>query len=376
MKPLHVVLAAGLYPPDIGGPATYAAMIAKELPQHGITVTVVPYHAVRKVPKPLRHLAYTLRLWWKARKANVVYTLDPVSVGVPALLVSKVRRLPLLLRVGGDYAWEQGSQRFGVTDTLDGYTKHRAQAPLLVRGLHRLQAKVAKAAAMVVVPSVYLSDIVETWGVAPERIAVVYSALTKLPVSMSTEEARRHFNLAGFVIVTAARLTPWKGVAALFPVLSHLREDGIDAKLVIAGDGPLRKHLEVEAGKYGVLPHVDFLGGITKTELGNLLTAADAFVLNTAYEGLSHQLLEVMAAKVPVVTTTVGGNPELIEDGVSGLLVAYNDVPGLTRALATLAVNHAYATKLTTGASVALAPFNHTDSLNALVRIITNHATR
>ncbi len=376
MKPLHVVLAAGLYPPDIGGPATYAAMIAAELPQYGITVTVVPYHAVRKVPKPLRHLTYTLRLWWATRNADMLYTLDPVSVGLPALMVSKLRRLPLVLRVGGDYAWEQGSQRFGVTDTLDVYTKQRAEAPLLVRALHWLQAKVAKAAVTVVVPSAYLGNIVETWGVAPERIAVVYSALSTLPVSLSREEARRHYNLLGFAIVTAARLTPWKGVAALFPVLSHLREDGVDATLVIAGDGPLRKELELEAGKYGVLPHVYFLGGLTKAELGNLLQAADAFVLNTAYEGLSHQLLEVMAAKVPVVTTNVGGNPELIEDGVSGLLVEHNDVPGLTRALATLASNHAYATKLTTGATVALTPFNHADSLHALVRIITNHATR
>jgi glycosyltransferase involved in cell wall biosynthesis len=61
--------------------------------------------------------------------------------------------------------------------------------------------------------------------------------------------------------------------------------------------------------------------------------AADLFVLNTAYEGLSHVLIEAMQIGLPIITTRVGGNTELIDDGRSGLLVSFDDEEGLTRAI-------------------------------------------
>ncbi len=76
-----------------------------------------------------------------------------------------------------------------------------------------------------------------------------------------------------------------------------------------------------------------FIDNITHEKLINELFAAGVFVLNTGYEGLSHTILEAMAAEVPIVTTNIGGNPELIENNKNGFLVEYNNKEELKKAI-------------------------------------------
>jgi glycosyltransferase involved in cell wall biosynthesis len=376
MQQSRLLLAAGLYPPDIGGPATYAAMIERELPKEGIAVTVVPYRSVRSVPKVFRHVAYALKLWKAAGAADCIYALDPVSVGVPAALVAFLRRRPLLLRLGGDYAWEQGRIRFGVAVSLDAYTAARHEAPWQVRFLHAVQAIVAKRAERVIVPSEYLASIVRTWGVSSERISVVYSALTPLPVTKTKEAARESLHVSGFVIASVARLTPWKGEYALISVLKNLHEQGLQATLLIGGDGPYRQTLEAHMKDCGMEAHARFLGVLDKTTLGELFSAADVYVLNSAYEGLSHQLLEAMAHGIPVIASNVGGNPELIRNDENGLLVTYNDEEALASALASLARDPARGARFASAAKASLAKFTEAATLKQLLTVITPYVRR
>jgi glycosyltransferase involved in cell wall biosynthesis len=106
---------------------------------------------------------------------------------------------------------------------------------------------------------------------------------------------------------------------------------------VIAGDGEELAALQAKVRELNIEKTVRFVGRISKEALGASIKAADVFVLNTAYEGLSHQLIEVMDLGTPIITTTAGGNPELITDGVNGILVPFDDkegiIDGLTRLL-------------------------------------------
>jgi glycosyltransferase involved in cell wall biosynthesis len=86
----------------------------------------------------------------------------------------------------------------------------------------------------------------------------------------------------------------------------------------------------------GLERKVFLVGRQTSTEMAWHLAAADMFVLNTGYEGFSHQVLEAMTAGVPVITTSVGGNREVILQGQNGLLVRYNDEFNLVEAIKTL----------------------------------------
>src|SRR3989338_3118004 len=112
---MRVLIATGLYPPDIGGPATYTRFLERHLPKHGIGLDVAAFTVVRKYPKVIRHIIYFFTLMRKGRHADIIYALDTISVGVPALVASYLLGKTLYLRVPGDYAWEQGQQRFGIT---------------------------------------------------------------------------------------------------------------------------------------------------------------------------------------------------------------------------------------------------------------------
>lgn len=343
----RILVATGLYPPDIGGPATYTKMLEDELPQRGYELDVYAFGEVRHLPKIVRHMVYAVRLIKRARDADVIYALDPVSVGLPALVAKWLTGKPLLLRLGGDYAWEQGQQRFGVTDLLDEFITKRSSYRLPVRMLCWLQSYVARRAKSVNVQSEYMKGIISSWGVDPERIEVIPSALHPVVLSDKRESLRSAFEYDGIVLSTACRLVPWKGIDLLIGLLPDLQKRFGQVSLVVIGDGSERANLERLANDVGVSDSVRFTGRQPKNAMGAAIYASDLFVYNTAYEGLSHQLLEVMDLGVPIVTTMVGGNLELIKDGVSGLLVIHNDRPAFLAAIVRLLENESLRAQLT-----------------------------
>ena len=133
------------------------------------------------------------------------------------------------------------------------------------------------------------------------------------------------------VIGTVGRLDPVKDQAALVRAFACLRTEYPDALLVIAGDGPCRDQLRGLAASFGIASQVRFLG--ERYDIPAVLRAFDVFVLSSIAEGISNTILEAMAAGLPVVATRVGGNPELVEDGVNGLLVPRQDADALASAI-------------------------------------------
>jgi len=364
-----ILVATGLYPPDIGGPATYAKMLEAELPAHGYEPIIVPFGSVRHLPKIIRHGAYLRMLMQHARDCDIVYALDPVSVGLPALIVSRLRRVPFALRLGGDYAWEQGRIRYGLTSTLDQYTADPSGRPLRVRALAWLQGFVTRRARIVVAPSEYLKRIIVTWGVREDRVKVIYSALFPLPVHARRESIREQLEYSGTVLITAARLTPWKGIDMLITLVRRYRDMGTDVTLVVAGDGEARASLEARTHELGIEDCVRFVGTLSKDALGAAIKGADVFVYNTQYEGLPHQLLEVMDLGVPVVTTDIPGNREIITDGTHGLLVPPNDVAAFMQSIDRLTSGTALSERLTQNARVRAREFAQTDVVQELVEL-------
>lgn len=369
---MKILLATGLYPPEIGGPATYAVMLESELPGRDIEVVTVPFNWVRQYPKIIRHAVYAWKLWRLSKDTDIIYALDPISVGLPASWVARLRRLPFIIRLGGDYAWEQGRIRYGVTSTLDEYVNDTTTAAWQVRMFARLQTFVVRQAICVVVPSKYLKSIVAQWGIDEEKIEVVYSALYPLKVNSDRDTLRAQLNYAYPTIVSSARLVPWKGFEVLIDVVNALKDRYQNISLVIIGDGEEKNKLEKQVLKFGLEQHVSFAGRIAKDALGASLKAADVFVLNTAYEGLSHQLIEVMDLGVPVVTTSSGGNPELVTDGVNGYLVDFNDVNQLKEAIIKVLDNPEPRERMIQSARLRAKDFQKNVVVEGIVKILKN----
>lgn len=330
-KGLRVLIATPLYPPEIGGPATYAKTLFETFPKHGISVSVLPFSDVRYLPRGIRHLLYGLRVLRRGLNNDVIFALDPVSVGFPAFLAALLLRKKFAVKIVGDYAWEQGVQRFGISDTLDDFVekKYGWQTELL----KKIQTLIAQHAEAIITPSKYLRRIVSLWKVAQDNIHVIYNAIDVPEIHESRAELRQKLHKDGKILFSAGRLVPWKGFAMLIAAVAEIRETIPDAHLFIAGDGPEHENLKLKIKNEKLEEHITLLGRLSHKQLLRHVAAADIFLLNTAYEGLSHQLLEVMAIGVPIVTTAVGGNTELITDGENGIFVPYNDKTALVSAV-------------------------------------------
>ncbi len=323
---MKLVLATPLYPPESGGPATYAEALMQGLPIHGIEVLLVKFSDVRHLPKVVRHFAYFLKVFRVARHANLVLALDPVSVGFPAMLAAKLARKKLVLKVVGDFAWEQGTQRYGIKETLDDFVVQK-KVPMQVRFLRAIQNSVARSATEIIVPSSYLKKIVSEWGVSPEKITVIHNSI-EIPPELLEEIAEP----VQHSVVSAGRLVPWKKVDGVIDAMKKVREIISDAQLSIVGDGPDRVSLEMHAKKS--LNHaVEFMGALSHTDTLKQLQKGSVVVLNSSYEGLSHLLIEALMLGCVIIATDAGGNSEVITHEENGLLVQVEDTDGLVAAL-------------------------------------------
>lgn len=319
MNQTKILIVTGLFPPEIGGPATYAKILSEELPAHGYEVKILPFSLVRKYPPIIRHLFFSYLIWRQAKEVDIIYAMDPVSVGWPTMIACFFSKRTYWLKIVGDYAWEQGQQRFGVADSLDDFSakKNGYAWPVII--LKKIQLAVARRAKKIIVPSQYLKKIVgENWGIDPKKIEVIYNAFDGREIILNQAEARQELNLAPTdkILISVGRLVPWKGFSTLIELMPEIQKiDGLSStKLLIVGDGPEKDNLNKKIVENHLTPSVMMLGRLDQTTLFKYLRAADLFILNTAYEGFSHQLLEVMSLGTIALVTKIGGNPELIKN--------------------------------------------------------------
>ncbi len=179
---------------------------------------------------------------------------------------------------------------------------------------------------------------VEQVGADPARVEVIYNAVdwSQLHAATTAPDATRasagipiEVPLLGII----ARLTEQKAHRVLFDAMAD-RPELANVHLAVVGDGHLRRELEQRAGQPGLQGRVHFLGA--RRDLGNILAAIDIFVMPSLWEGLPLSLVLAMGAGLPVVATRVAGIPEVVQDGVNGVLVPPNDSARLGAALAAL----------------------------------------
>jgi glycosyltransferase involved in cell wall biosynthesis len=144
-------------------------------------------------------------------------------------------------------------------------------------------------------------------------------------------------------VVCVASLEPYKGHAYLVEACALARAGGLELECILVGEGPERRTIERLAAVRDLGDTVQLVGARTRSEVSDLVATADLLVLpsvvmpNGKMEGLPVVLMEAMAAGTPVVASAISGIPELVEDGVTGLLVGERDAPALARAITHLA---------------------------------------
>ncbi len=371
MTQKKILIATGIFPPQIGGPATYSKLLLDKLPARGFEVTVVNFGDVLGLPKVLRHTVYFFKVLLHGVHADVIYAQDPVSVGLPAMFAAKILRKKFYLKVVGDYAWEQElvESRKSKVESLEEFQNKKYGFVTEVR--RKVERYVARNAEKIIVPSEYLKKIVMLWGIKEEKIKVIYNGFDAPVLSEDKSTLRKKHGINGHAIFSIGRLVPWKGFTALIEMMPSLVRQIPDAHLFIVGEGPDKKVLIEKITELHLEDRVTLVGKLTQEKLFEYIKASDVFVLNTSYEGFSHQLLEVMALGTPIVTTPAGGNTEIIEDKKNGLLVAHNNLPGFENAIIHLYKDKEFARTIAMTSKETVATFGDERMLNATVKTLS-----
>jgi glycosyltransferase involved in cell wall biosynthesis len=315
---VKVLIVSGIWPPDVGGPASHAPEVAGWLREQGHEVEVVvtadgapapeayPVRWVsRSLPPGVRHAAATRLVAARARHADVVYSTGMFGRSSLGALLA---RTPLVLKLTADPAFERARRR-GLVAGEVGDFQAGGGGPL-GKVLRAARDRAVARAAHIVCPSGFMRDLVVSWGVPAERVTLLPNAAPRMT------EARTFDPGPHPVLAFAGRLTAQKDLGVALAALREL--DGV--RLLIAGDGPERARLEAAAGE-----RVEFLGPLPRAEVLGLLRAADAAILTSAWENFPHGVVEALAVGTPVIATRTGGVAEVVVDGENGLLVEPGD---------------------------------------------------
>jgi len=398
---MKLVIATGIYPPEIGGPAGYAKRLSQALADKGHGVTVVTYGDEKTEQGPnkiichsegsrsdrenlqndtasealsesvdmlfnvivvkrsggvfVRYVRYAWHVWRQARQADLVYLQDTVSCGLPGSIGAALAGTPTMLKVVGDYAWEQYQQTDYVQRTtsnvqrgetyaargaelLDEFLTHKHAGK--IGWFEKIERWVAKRAKAIIVPSKYLKTVVEKWGIDSGKVNVVYNSIEplpeteiplNLPLTRETSDSEsplvkepalsgtkwcRTGGLGDFrsgnrkIILTVVRAVPWKGGDFLCDCLKDLPPDFV---LVVAGDGPCLEEWKKHTQEIGVAERVLWLGRLSRAEVAEWYRRADVFVLATGYEGFPHVVVEAASVGLHCLVSDQGGNPETKE---------------------------------------------------------------
>jgi glycosyltransferase involved in cell wall biosynthesis len=335
----RLFIASGIFHPEAGGPATYLQQILPALQSKGWHVRLLTFgsgdtqgypYSVTRIARnflPLRYARYGFSAWQELSQADLVYA---HTIDLP--LVTRWRakaHLPHVMKVVGDTAWERCIRKGWVSaDTdVDRFQVEHFSARVAQEKASRSQQ--TRAMNAVIVPSEYLKQMVVGWGVDAHRVSVVYNALPPMSGQrLSQAQARQQLGLSDSpMLLTAARLTPWKGIDHLISVLPDLP----DVTLYVAGDGDDKARLQTLAQPLG--QRVVFLGQVERERLYTYMQASDYFALYSGYEGLAHTLLESLRVGTPLIASAKGGNVEVIKDGLNGFLVPYVDKQALLNTL-------------------------------------------
>jgi glycosyltransferase involved in cell wall biosynthesis len=333
---VRVLIVSGIWPPDVGGPASHAPEVAAELTKRGHAVEVVtnadrppaqerfPVHWVpRRLPRGARHVRAVLLIAERARRADVVYSTGMVG---RSALGTALARTPIVQKLTSDPTYER-SIRYGLYGgALDAFQGARG---IRLRVLRAARNLALRRATRIVIPSASLRSLALGWGIPTERIEVLPNPVEAPDLRHDRDALRRRHGLNGPTLVFAGRLSVQKAVDVALEALTKVR----DVDLVLAGDGPDAEKLRVLARQLQLDGRARFLGPQPRQTVFELLRAADAVVLSSKWENFPHVLVESLAVGTPVIATDTGGVGEIVRDGENGVLVPPGDADALAGAI-------------------------------------------
>jgi len=309
---MKIVLATGIYSPDIGGPATYVSCIAKEFSRRGMEVVVVTYGGNPKsqAPNPRevwevvrvkkgycpinRWFMYAKALRKIGKDADIVYAFSSVSCGVP-LKLARLKKPKKILRLGGDFGWERYTDWGGKKNLREWYESRYCATALL----RYLVMRLLGAFDHIVFSTKFQEEIYEGYFKKLSPHSVIENALPE-------GQPQMHAMNTPLSLLFMGRFVAFKNLDTFLKAV-----DKIDVRVTMVGEGPTSKKLKRIAS-----PKIVFVSPVSGEEKQKIFQGHDLMVIPSFTEISSNVALEARVAGLPVLLTSETGLSSALSSGM------------------------------------------------------------
>lgn len=315
---MKVLIITSIFPPEIGGPATFSYNLAGFLKKTSDNVVVITFgNADKKQPFLVKRIKLRENLFLgaffrqaelfltilkQASKIDVIFSQDALVVGFASVLAGRILKKPVVIKFVGDIVWENRNRNRNRELTLEGFYKNK-RFKFSNRVKFQIQKWSLKNCNKVIVPAKYLKDfIVKNYSISSEKICIVYNGVKIIPIKKKAKKNR---------LITVARLVPWKNIGKIIQILTDLPKS---TKYTIVGSGPELKKLKRLVHRSVLCNQVRLLGKLSNERTINEIARSSIFILNSSYEGLPHVLLEAALVKTAIVAPKLPGIREIFSE--------------------------------------------------------------
>ena len=319
---MDILITVGIFPPDIGGPASFVPKISKYLINKGHNVKIIclsdkehlDYKDEFSVIRINRNLPIISR-WFKtivkiynvSKKSDLIFV---NGLGTEATIANLFSRKKVIRKIVGDPVWERVYNKKLINESFDDFQENKHGIFISLQKIIRNWS--INKSNLIITPSQHLKTFINKIGV-DNKILVINNGVT------IQETNNKVFQNSIIQLLVVSRLVTQKNIDSIIKAVKVMENEGIILNIV--GDGSEINNLKNLVENYELEEKVNFIGKIENAKLNEYLSNADIFVQASNYEGLPHSILEAINYEIPILSTEVGGCSVLLNKGERGYII-------------------------------------------------------
>jgi glycosyltransferase involved in cell wall biosynthesis len=319
---MNILITVGIFPPDIGGPASFVPKISDFLIENGHNVKIICLSEVGNIHTednldvvrikrsnnlPIRWIKTIYQIVKNGRRSDLIFV---NGLGLESAIANLILQKQLIRKIVGDPVWERAYNKKRITESFDDFQNNKHSFLIEVQKLLRNWS--INSAEIVITPSDHLKSFVSGIGYS-KKILKINNGVNITDINRANESK------ADINLIIISRLVVQKNINIVIEAMKLL--DNKNLKLSIIGEGGEFSKLESAIHDLNLQNQVKLLGKIDNNKISQFLLTADIFIQASDYEGLPHSVLEAINYEVPILSTETGGCKDLLNDGERGFII-------------------------------------------------------
>ena len=319
---MNILITVGIFPPDIGGPASFVPKISDFLIENGHNVKIICLSEVGNIHTednldvirikrsnnlPIRWINTIYQIVKNGIRSDLIFV---NGLGVESAIANLILQKQLIRKIVGDPVWERAYNKKRITESFDDFQNNKHSFLIEVQKLLRNWS--INSAEIVITPSDNLKSFVSGIGYS-QKILKINNGVNITDINRANESK------ADINLIIISRLVVQKNINIVIEAMKLL--DNKNLKLSIIGEGGEFSKLESAIHDLNLQNQVQLLGKVDNNKISQFLLTADIFIQASDYEGLPHSVLEAINYEVPILSTETGGCKDLLNDGERGFII-------------------------------------------------------